>query len=103
MFFCWAAAPATTLRSWPTWLEARAAGKLMTSGNHLFPVSLSKLMSPLPAYPGSLIFAGGLNLLLAPHLHADTLRKLPEQALRLQTRHAGVAVDFLRLGERGVG
>ncbi|HEY9573816.1 MAG TPA: SCP2 sterol-binding domain-containing protein [Pusillimonas sp.] len=72
----------------------------MTSGNHLFPVSLSKLMSHLPAYPGSLIFAGGLNLVLAPHLPADTLRMLRDKALRIQPRDAGVAFDFMWTGER---
>jgi predicted lipid carrier protein YhbT len=70
----------------------------MTSGNPLFPAPLSKLLSHLPAYPGSLIFATGLNLMLAPHLPADTLRMLQGKALRIKPRDAGVAFDFMWSG-----
>lgn len=67
----------------------------MTSGNYLFPAPLGKLLSRLPAYPGSLLFAAGLNLALAPHLPSDTLRMLQGRALRIRPRDAGVAFDFM--------
>ncbi len=72
----------------------------MTTGNPLFPAPLGKLLSHLPAYPGSLVFATGLNLTLAPHLPADTLRMLQGKALRIQPRDAGVAFDFMWSGTR---
>lgn len=72
----------------------------MTSGNSLFPAPLGRLLSHLPAYPGSLIFAAGLNLMLAPHLPDDTLRMLQGRALRIKPRDAGVAFDFMWMGSR---
>ncbi|MFW7341110.1 SCP2 sterol-binding domain-containing protein [Pollutimonas sp. H1-120] len=70
----------------------------MTTGNPLFPAPLGKLLSHLPAYPGSLVFTAGLNLMLASHLPADTLRMLQGKALRIQPRDAGVAFDFMWSG-----
>jgi len=56
---------------------------------------VGKLLSRLPAYPGSAIFATGLNLILAQHLPADTLHMLQGRILRIQATDAGIAFDFV--------
>lgn len=67
----------------------------MNSGSHSFPAPLGKLLARLPAYPGSVLFATGLNLALAQHLPDDTLHMLEERILRIQARDAGIAFDFV--------
>lgn len=66
----------------------------MNPGSASFPAPLGKLLARLPAYPGSVLFASGLNLALAQHLPADTLHMLENRVLRIQARDAGVAFDF---------
>ncbi|NYT86749.1 ubiquinone anaerobic biosynthesis accessory factor UbiT [Pollutimonas harenae] len=67
----------------------------MNSGNHSVPAPLSKLLAHLPAYPGSVLFAAGLNLALAQHLPVDTLHMLENRILRIQARDAAIAFDFV--------
>ncbi|MCC2596667.1 SCP2 sterol-binding domain-containing protein [Pusillimonas sp. MFBS29] len=67
----------------------------MSSGHHSVPAPLGKLLARLPAYPGSAIFATGLNLILAQHLPADTLHMLQGRILRIQATDAGIAFDFV--------
>lgn len=59
-----------------------------------FPAPLARVLARLPVYPGSLLFAGGLNLFLARHLPEDTLAMLEGRVLRIRVRDAGVAFDF---------
>src|SRR5688572_10067703 len=67
----------------------------MRSGNHSFPAPLGKMLARLPAYPGSVLFATGLNLALAQHLPVDTLHMLEGRVLRIQALDAGLAFDFV--------
>ncbi|SHI02207.1 ubiquinone anaerobic biosynthesis accessory factor UbiT [Pollutimonas bauzanensis] len=67
----------------------------MSPASYQVPAPLGKILSRLPAYPGSVLFAAGLNLALARHLPADTLRLLDGRKLRIQVRDAGVAFDFI--------
>ncbi|AJX30890.1 ubiquinone anaerobic biosynthesis accessory factor UbiT [Burkholderia oklahomensis] len=59
------------------------------------PPALGKLLSKLPAYPGSLLLAGGINLVLRKHLPAETLALLENRPLRIQVKDAGIAFDFV--------
>ncbi|AEC19175.1 hypothetical protein PT7_0635 [Pusillimonas sp. T7-7] len=67
----------------------------MSSGHHSVPAPVGKLLARLPAYPGSALFAVGLNLALAQHLPADTLQMLEGRVLRIQAPDAGIAFDFI--------
>lgn len=67
----------------------------MKSEPSSLPAPLGKLMARLPAYPGSMLFATGLNLALAQHLPVDTLHMLEGRVLRIQARDAGLAFDFV--------
>ena len=58
------------------------------------PPSLASLMSHLPAWPGSVAFVSGMNLLLVPHLPADVAQALLHRGLRIGVRDAGVGFDF---------
>lgn len=66
----------------------------MSTGDHVFPAAAGKLLSRLPAYPGSLLFVAGLNLALARHLPEDTQRALEGRKLRILARDVGVGFDF---------
>lgn len=65
-----------------------------------FPKPLANLLSKLPIYPGSLIFATGLNMMLAKHLPADTLAMLENKVLRIKVNDAGVAFYFCWQGKK---
>lgn len=62
------------------------------------PSIIRGLLSKLPAYPGSMVFASGLNWVVKPHLPDDTLRQLEGRTLRIEVRDAGVAFDFVYSG-----
>lgn len=66
----------------------------MPSPSPHLPLPISKALSRLPAYPGSMLFVSGLNLMLARHLPADTLHALHDRSLRIQVIDAGIQVDF---------
>lgn len=55
---------------------------------------VGKLLSLLPAYPGSLLFVTGLNFALAKHLPADVQRMLAEKKLRISVIDAQLTFDF---------
>jgi predicted lipid carrier protein YhbT len=55
---------------------------------------LGRLLSLLPAYPGSYLFACALNLALVRHLPDDVRATLAGKRLRLCALDAGVAFDF---------
>jgi len=58
------------------------------------PAPAVKLLSLLPSYPGSLLFAAGLNLTLRDKLPADVQRALATKKLRIQVTDASLAFDF---------
>ncbi|HKR44690.1 MAG TPA: SCP2 sterol-binding domain-containing protein [Paraburkholderia sp.] len=72
----------------------------MSSATYQLPAVLKKALSLLPAYPGSMLFAGALNAVLVRHLPADTLDRLDGRALRIEARDAGIAFDFVCRGGR---
>lgn len=51
-------------------------------------------MQRLPVYPGSVLFVAGLNLVLARHLHPDTLHMLEGRSLRIQVTDAKLHFDY---------
>lgn len=65
-----------------------------------FPAPLAKVFTKLPVYPGSFLFATGLNLFLARHLPADTLAMLEGKTLRIKVKDAGVSFYFSWQGQR---
>ena len=58
------------------------------------PSPVAGVLARLPAWPGSLAFAGGLNLLLAQHVPADVAEALRGRHLRIVVRDARVTFDF---------
>ncbi|NYT80105.1 SCP2 sterol-binding domain-containing protein [Alcaligenaceae bacterium] len=66
----------------------------MSTTSYRLPEPLGKLLAALPAFPGSLLFVQGLNLLLVRHLPADTLQALYGRSLRIRVADAGVQFDF---------
>ncbi|QGZ57113.1 ubiquinone anaerobic biosynthesis accessory factor UbiT [Paraburkholderia acidiphila] len=72
----------------------------MSSSTYQLPSVLKRALSLLPAYPGSVLFAGALNAVLARHLPADTLAQLDGRALRIEARDAGIGFDFVCRGGR---
>lgn len=67
----------------------------MNQAAYQVPSLLRGVLSKLPAYPGSMLFTGGLNFALKPHLPDDTLRQLEGRTLRIEVRDAGIAFDFV--------
>ncbi len=65
------------------------------------PAPLASLLGRLPPYPGSLLFAAGLNLALRPHLPDDVRASLEGRSLRIAVTDAGVAFDFAWRQGRG--
>jgi len=64
------------------------------------PEPASRLLSLLPAYPGSLLFATGLNLALGGVLPDDVKQALNAKKLRIKVRDAGLCFDFQWDGRR---
>lgn len=58
------------------------------------PAPVGRLLSLLPAYPGSCLFAAALNRVLARHLPDDVRAGLAGKRLRLRALDAGIAFDF---------
>ena len=67
----------------------------MTSADRTLPPVLGKLLERLPAYPGSLMFATGLNLTLAKHLSDDVTQMLQGKRLRLHVTDMHWKFDFV--------
>jgi predicted lipid carrier protein YhbT len=55
---------------------------------------MGSLLSRLPAYPGSLLFVTGLNLVLAKRLAPDVTQMLVGKKMRLRVTDAQWAFDF---------
>jgi predicted lipid carrier protein YhbT len=66
----------------------------------LIPPFAGALLGRLPPYPGSLLLATALNLVLAPRLAPDVLQMLHGRKLRIHVRDAQSKFDFLWDGRR---
>lgn len=66
----------------------------MKQGRLVLPQPVGKLLSLLPAYPGSLIFVTGLNLAIAKHLPSDVQESLNGKKMRIKVVDAQVAFHF---------
>ena len=64
------------------------------------PQPVGALLSNLPAYPGSLLLVGALNLVLAKQLPDDVRRLLLDKKLRIHVRDARLTFDFAWTGQR---
>jgi predicted lipid carrier protein YhbT len=74
----------------------------MTPSRFLLPEPVGKLLSRLPVYPGSLLFATGLNLALGNTLPPDVQQSLNGRKLRIRISDAGLSFDFQWNGGRFV-
>lgn len=74
----------------------------MNQNRFLLPEPVGKLLSFLPVYPGSLLFASGLNLTLADSLPADVKQALSGRKLRIHVSDAQLSFDFQLQGSRFV-
>lgn len=70
-----------------------ANGAARAEAAFAIPAPVAAALSVLPAAPGSVAFASGLNLLLAPHIPADVGDALCHRHLRVQVRDARLAFD----------
>jgi O2-independent ubiquinone biosynthesis accessory factor UbiT len=66
----------------------------MSQNRFLLPEPVGKLLSLLPVYPGSLLFATGLNLALGANLPADVQQSLTGKRLRIKVTDAKLSFDF---------
>lgn len=66
----------------------------MNKNGHATQNPVGTLLSLLPPYPGSLLFAAGLNLALARHLPRDVQQFLSEKIIRIRVIDAQLAFDF---------
>lgn len=64
------------------------------------PQPVGALLSGLPAYPGSLLLVGALNLVLAKQLPDDVGQLLLNKKLRIHVRDARLTFDFAWTGRR---
>lgn len=67
----------------------------MSAVSYRLPGPVGKLLTRLPAYPGSLLFVAGLNMILKPQFPDDTLEMLENHALRICVNDAGIEFDFM--------
>ena len=70
------------------------------SSSFVLPPPVGALLSGLPAYPGSLMLVGGLNLVLARQLPGDVRQLLLNKKLRIHVRDARLTFDFAWSGQR---
>lgn len=66
------------------------------------PAFVGAFGSRLPPWPGSALFAAGLNVALRCRLPDDVLERLSGRSLRISVRDAGVAFDVSWNGKRFV-
>ncbi|HJV74321.1 MAG TPA: SCP2 sterol-binding domain-containing protein [Noviherbaspirillum sp.] len=66
----------------------------MSQSRFLLPQPVGKLLSLLPVYPGSLLFATGLNLALNGSLPEDVRQSLSGKKLRIKVTDAQLSFDF---------
>jgi predicted lipid carrier protein YhbT len=68
--------------------------KIMQASSSKLPPPVAKILSGLPAFPGSWLFVQALNLAFKAHLPDDVRAMLVTKKLRLRVNDAGVAFDF---------
>ncbi len=66
----------------------------MHKSRYLIPQQLGKLLSMLPAYPGSFLFVTALNLALLKNLPTDVRELLAGKKMRITVRDAQLSFDF---------
>ncbi|WP_136417243.1 SCP2 sterol-binding domain-containing protein [Herbaspirillum sp. ST 5-3] len=66
----------------------------MSQSRFLLPEPVGKLLSLLPVYPGSLLFATGLNIALKGDLPPDVQQSLNGKKLRISVTDAKLSFDF---------
>jgi O2-independent ubiquinone biosynthesis accessory factor UbiT len=66
----------------------------MNKSTFILPQPLGKLLSLLPAYPGSVLFVAALNLALTKHLPSDVRETLSGKKLRIRITDAQLGFDF---------
>ncbi|MEO8598986.1 MAG: SCP2 sterol-binding domain-containing protein [bacterium] len=66
----------------------------MHKSRYLIPQQVGKLLSMLPAYPGSFLFVTALNLALLKNLPADVRELLAGKKMRITVRDAQLSFDF---------
>lgn len=66
----------------------------MNQDRYRLPDPLGKLLSLLPAYPGSLLFVRALNLAVLRHLPPDVLASLADKRIRIKVLDAQLSFDF---------
>lgn len=72
----------------------------MNQNHRVIPPPIGNLLSRLPAYPGSLLFVGALNLTLLKNLPADVRQSLANKKLRIRISDAQLSFDFRWLHNR---
>ncbi|GAB3554439.1 SCP2 sterol-binding domain-containing protein [Noviherbaspirillum agri] len=72
----------------------------MSQSRFLLPSPVGKLLSLLPVYPGSLLFATGLNFTLSGNLPEDVQQSLSGKKLRIKVTDAQLSFDFHWVGGR---
>lgn len=65
-----------------------------STSSYRVPEPLALALGRLPRYPGSVLFVTGLNLMLARHLHPDTLHMLEGRSLRIHVADARIRFDY---------
>jgi predicted lipid carrier protein YhbT len=71
--------------------------------NMSVPAPLARALGRLPAYPGSVLFACGLNAALAPQLPADVREALSDKVVRISVTDCGLQFDVTWRGARFYG
>lgn len=66
----------------------------MNKSRYVIPKQVGKLLSLLPAYPGSLLFVTALNLALLKNLPDDVRASLADKKLRITISDAQLSFDF---------
>lgn len=66
----------------------------MSQSRFLLPSPVGKVLSLLPVYPGSLLFATGLNIALSGSLPDDVQQSLSGKKLRIRVTDAQLSFDF---------
>lgn len=67
----------------------------MSQSLYQIPSPIGKALSRLPAYPGSVLFAGALNFALTRHIPADTLEALDGRPISIDVKDARVRFDIV--------
>ncbi|MDQ9171212.1 SCP2 sterol-binding domain-containing protein [Oxalobacteraceae bacterium R-40] len=72
----------------------------MSNSAYHIPRPIGRLLSMLPAYPGSVLFAQGLNATLSKLLPDDLRVSLRNKKIRINATDAHIAFDFIWDGNR---